>query len=146
MENAYELTCKGISQLVMSGELAISSFLSHHINLKRQTDQHYSPLTGQCYSSVSLRKERKIHPKDRNRRGALAQFWLLFSDVFPPPPGPALCKLCQPGVLFALPEVLTLVLGPSFVLFSQAFPFPVFQPPPFWAPFSYSNYLTVIWV
>ena len=42
------------------------------------------------------------------------------------PPGPALCKLGQPGVLFVLTEVLTLVLGPSFVLFSWAFPFLVF--------------------
>ena len=37
--------------------------------------------------------------------------------------GPVLCKLGQPGVLFVLPEVLTLVLGPSFVSFSLAFPF-----------------------
>ena len=41
-------------------------------------------------------------------------------------PGPVLCKLGQPGVLFVLPEVLTLVLGPSFVVFLQAFPFFVF--------------------
>ena len=46
--------------------------------------------------------------------------------MFFPPPGPALCKLGQPGVLFVLPEVLTPVLRPSFVLFSRAFPFPVF--------------------
>ena len=51
--------------------------------------------------------------------------WLLFLYVFSPP-GPALCKLGWPGMLFVLPEVLTLVLGPSFVLFSQAFPFLVF--------------------
>ena len=38
-------------------------------------------------------------------------------------PGPVLCKLGQPGVLFLLPEVLTPVLGPSFVTFSRAFPF-----------------------
>ena len=31
-----------------------------------------------------------------------------------------------PVMLFVLPEVLTLVLRPSFVLFSQAFPFLVF--------------------
>ena len=37
-------------------------------------------------------------------------------------PGPALCKLGQPGVLFVLPEVLTQVFGPSFVLFLRAFP------------------------
>ena len=42
------------------------------------------------------------------------------------PPGPALCKLGQPGVLFVLLEVLTPVLGPSFVLFLQAFPSLVF--------------------
>ena len=46
--------------------------------------------------------------------------------VFFPPPGPALCKLGEPGVLFVLPEVLTLVLGSSFVLFSWAFPFLIF--------------------
>ena len=38
-------------------------------------------------------------------------------------PGPVLCKLGQPGVLFLLPEVLTPVLRPSFVSFSRAFPF-----------------------
>ena len=46
--------------------------------------------------------------------------WPLFLYVFPPP-GPAPCKLGQPGVLFVLPEVLTPVLGPSFVLFLWAF-------------------------
>ena len=40
---------------------------------------------------------------------------LLLLYVFPPP-GPALCKLGQPRVLFVLPEVLTPVLGPSFDL------------------------------
>ena len=33
-----------------------------------------------------------------------------------PPPGPALCKLGSPGELFVLPEVLILVLRPSFDL------------------------------
>ena len=39
-------------------------------------------------------------------------------------PGPVLCKLGRPRVLFVLPEVLTpvLVLGPAFVLFLPAFP------------------------
>ena len=45
---------------------------------------------------------------------------------FSSPPEPVLCKLGYPGGLFVLPEVLTLVLGPSLVLFSQAFPFFVF--------------------
>ena len=51
--------------------------------------------------------------------------WLLFLYVFPSP-GPALCKLGKPGMLFVLPEVLILVLGPSFVLFLLAFSFSVF--------------------
>ena len=61
--------------------------------------------------------------------------------MFFPPPRPALCKVGQPGV-FVLPEVLTPVLRSSFVLFCQAFPFLVFQPPPFWIPVYCSNYLT----
>ena len=51
--------------------------------------------------------------------------------VFPPPPETALCKLGQPGGLFVLPEVLTPVLRPCFVLFLLAFPFFVFEPLPF---------------
>ena len=74
--------------------------------------------------------------RERERELALAPLLICLSL-----PGPVLCKLGQPGVLFVLPEVLTLVLGPSFVLFSWAFPFLVFQPPPFWTPFSYSTCL-----
>ena len=44
---------------------------------------------------------------------------------------------------FVLPEVLTPVLRPSFVLFSWAFPFLVFYPLPFWTPVSYSSHLTI---
>ena len=54
----------------------------------------------------------------RERELALAPLFICLSL-----PGPVLCKLGQPGVLFVLPEVLTLVLGPSFVSFSRAFPF-----------------------
>ena len=51
---------------------------------------------------------------------------LFICCFFFPPLGPALCKPGQPGVLFVLPEVLTLVLGPSFAQFLLAFPFLVF--------------------
>ena len=65
------------------------------------------------------------HGREREREGerelALAPLFICLSL-----PGPVLCKLGQPGVLFVLPEVLTLVLGPSFVLFSWGFPFLVF--------------------
>ena len=55
---------------------------------------------------------------ERERELALAPLFICLSL-----PGPVLCKLGQPGVLFVLPEVLTLVLGPSFVSFSRAFSF-----------------------
>ena len=63
--------------------------------------------------------EEKSTPAHRRERELL--FFICFSL-----PGPVLCKLGQPGVLFVLPQVLTPVLRPSFVLFSQAFPFQVF--------------------
>ena len=68
---------------------------------------------------------RARRPKRRERERPPA-LWLLFLYVFSPPPGPSLCKLGWPGELFVLPEVLTLVLGPSLVLFLRAFPFLVF--------------------
>ena len=55
---------------------------------------------------------------ERERELALAPLFICFSL-----PGPVLCKLGHPGVLFVSPEVLTPVLGPSFVSFSRAFPF-----------------------
>ena len=64
---------------------------------------------------------RKAPQRSGERELALAP---LFVCLFLP--GPVLCKLGQPGVLFVLPEVFTQVLGPSFVLFSRAFPFSVF--------------------
>ena len=85
-------------------------------------------VTALCYSSVLFRKQRKIHPRGmragrpkrlREKRNPqtpssiLAPLFISFS----PPPEPALCKLGRSAVL---PEVLTLVLGPSFVLFSWA--------------------------
>ena len=57
--------------------------------------------------------------RERQTLGPLAPFFMFF----PPPPGPALCKLGWPGGLFVLPEVLTLVLGPSFIPFSWVFSF-----------------------
>ena len=62
------------------------------------------------------------HERMRETPSALAPHFICFF----PPSGPALCKLGQPGMLFALPEVFTPVLRPSSVLFSWAFPFLVF--------------------
>ena len=65
-----------------------------------------------------LERERE---SERESELALAPLFVCSS-----PPGRGLCKLGQPGVLFVLPEVLTPVLGPTFVLFLWAFPFLVF--------------------
>ena len=112
-------------------------------------------VTAQCYSSILFRRqqenpslrhegtaiqrcEEKSAPARVRGELALAPLFICFSL-----PGPVLCKLGQPGVLFILPEVLTPVLGPS-VPFLQAFPFLVLQPPPFWTPFPCSTYLTLL--
>ena len=90
-------------------------------------------------------------PNQKTRREERERdFWPFGSSpyMFFPPPGPGVCKLDWPGVLFVLPDVLTLVLGPSFFLFSWAFSFLIKRrkgiPSPFWTPFSYSNYLTTL--
>ena len=80
---------------------------------------------------IHLRGVRAWRSKDTRRRVPQArerESELALAPLFIclPLPGPVLCKLGQPGVLFVLPEVLTSVLGPSFVLFSRAFPFLVF--------------------
>ena len=72
-------------------------------------------------TSVQGREEKSAPARGRERELDLAPLFICFSLL-----GPVLCKLGQPGVLFVLLEVLTRVLGPSFVLFSQAFPFLVF--------------------
>ena len=61
--------------------------------------------------------------RERERASFGSSFYMFLFFFLP---GPVLYKLGQPGVLFVLPEVLTPVLGPSFVLFLWAFPFQVF--------------------
>ena len=72
--------------------------------------------------------ERESAHKGESGREQERNLWRFGSSfyIFSPPPGPVLCKSGQPGVLFVPPEVLTQVLGPSFVLFPRAFPFLVF--------------------
>ena len=101
-----------------------------------------------CQPNDATKRDWGSAPAHRRERGREREreraIWLLFLFVFSYPPGPALCKLGQLGVLFLLPEFLTLVLGSSFVLYSWAFPFLVFKKrPPFWTPVSYSNYPTI---
>ena len=98
----------------------------------------------QAKENTSSRREGRLTQKTRREGRQETQFWLFLLCFFSPPPEPALCKLGQPGEVFASTEVLTLVLRPFFLLFSWAFPFFVLQPPPFWTPFSYSNYLKLL--
>ena len=114
--------------------------LSFIQKIKENTSlRHEGMLTQKTRRGERERERARLRESTRKRPPPL---WLLFLYIFFSPPGPALCKLGQPGVLLVLPEVLTLALGPPFVLFLWAFPFRVFQPLPFWTPFSYSNYLT----
>ena len=105
----------------MLGEFVMSLVLSHHSkNLKLQMNQCYSSvLLGKTNNSIPWRSDHGLTQKMK-RREAPAQFWPLFLHVLCPPSEPALCKLGYPGGLFVLPEVLTPVLGPSFVLVTQA--------------------------
>ena len=131
------------------GECVISLVLSHHNKIwsdgpaLQPWDRPCRSSLGQisvtalCYSSVLFRKYRNIYPwgvracqpkrceekKERERKRARhLALWLLLSHVSSSP-GPALCDSGWPGVLFVLPVVLILVLGPSLVLFLWAFPF-----------------------
>ena len=61
---------------------------------------------------IQRREEKSAPACGRERELALAPLFICFSL-----PGPVLCKLGQPGVLFVLPQVRTPVLGPSFILF-----------------------------
>lgn len=123
----------------------------------------YSSQTNQCYSSVlqlyfiqkiagkSIHEARgHAHPKTRReeswgehqRTGERPPRTFGSSPhVSFPPPGPALCKRgSQQCCLLRLRSSLRSSDLP--LLFLLASPFLVFQPPPFWAPLSYSNYLT----
>ena len=139
--------------------VCLRSWTDHVIAL-RQISVTYSSMLQPATALFYLEDSKRIHPQvqghgdpktwreesggvqQRVGRGVGERAGFGSSFMFLPPPGPALRKLGQPGALFVLPEVLTQVLGPSFVLFLRAFPFLVFKPPPFRTPFSYSNYLT----
>ena len=84
------------------------------------------PVLQLIYNSVLFGKQRKIHPRDVRASQPKRKEGLNFASSFD-----MLCllTLSLPYViwasqgLFLLPEVLTLVLGLSFVLFLQASPF-----------------------
>ena len=63
-------------------------------------------------TSTQRYKEKSAPSRGREKR-TLAPLFICVSV-----PGPVLCKLGQPGVLFLLPEVLTQVLGPRTFLCS----------------------------
>ena len=76
-----------------------------------------------AHRSKDMRRRAPQHAGERERERELALGPLFICLSLP---GPVLCKLGHPGVLFVSPEVLTPVLGPSYVLYSRAFPFLVF--------------------
>ena len=75
------------------------------------------------------RRKEKSAPALRGKRERKRplSLWFLFLYVFSSPLGLPYVNWGRSGVeLFVLTEVLTPVLGPSFVLFLRAFPFLVF--------------------
>ena len=111
---------------------ALGCWIDHVIALRSRKDHVIALRQISVTALFYLKDSRKIHlrgvrarlSKDAKRRApqragererelALAPLFICLSL-----PGPVLCKLGQPGVLFVLLEVPTLVLGPSFVLFS----------------------------
>ena len=119
---------------------AFGSWTDRVIALRSQMDHVIALKQISVTALFYLEDSRKIHlrgvrarwSKDAKRRapqsmgGRERELSLVPLFICFPLPGPVLCKLGQPGVLFVLPEVLTPVLRPSFVLFSWAFPFLVF--------------------
>ena len=115
---------------------ALRSWIDRVIALRSRKDHVIALRQISVTALFYLKDSRKIHlwgvrarlSKDAKRRApqragererelALAPLFMCLSLS-----GPVLCKLGQPGVLFVLPEVLTPVLGLSFVLFSRLFP------------------------
>ena len=60
-------------------------------------------------------------PTQKRKKREPWPFGSSFSMFFPPP-GPALCKVGWPGVLFVPPEVLTLALDLPLFYFHGLFP------------------------
>ena len=80
----------------------------------------------ECVGEGETEREREkermhVGERERDRTRFGSSFYKYFL-----PPGLPCANWAQPGVLFVLPEVFTLVLGPSFVLFLGAFPLLVF--------------------
>ena len=89
-----------MSQMPLLGECVISLVLSHcNKNLKPWTDQCYcSVLLGKTKASTHLRSEGG--PTQKILREASGSNLAPLFKCFFSSPGPALCKLGQPGVLF----------------------------------------------
>ena len=117
---------------------ALGSWTDRVIPLRSWTDHVIALRQISVTALFYLEDSRKIHPRgvrachpktwreespsaqERGKERALAPLFVCFFPLG------LLCKLGQPGALFVLPEVLTPVLRPSFVVFSRAFPFQVF--------------------
>ena len=88
---------------------------------------HLRGVSARRFKEAKRRAPQRAGQRERERARAgwgqlaLAPLFICFSL-----PGPVLCKLGQPGVFFVLPVALTLVLGPSFVLFLWAFLFLIY--------------------
>ena len=96
----------------------------------------------QAKDSTPSRHKGRLTPKERPQSVLASSFYMFVSS--PTLSLPYANWASQEGGMFVSPEVLIPVCGFSFILFLLAFPLFVFKPPPFWTPFSYSNYLTYL--
>ena len=108
-------------------------------------DQCYSFVTAQSFTqqakeSTPSRREGTPTPKERPQSSWLPSFIHLSPPCWA---CPMQIRLAKTECLFPLKFSLQ---SASFLLFHFCglFPFFVFKPPPFWTPFSFSNYLTII--
>ena len=104
----------------------LGSLSRHNKDLKRRTlkpsARHSSwVLDKPCYSSILFRRQQESERERKERTHAGERvperaLWLLLLYVFFLHLGLPYANWAQPGVLFVLPEVFTLVLGPPFDL------------------------------
>ena len=131
--------------IILLGEFVISSVMSH-------CSKSMKWLADGCDSSILFGKQRKTHPwglragspkRGEEKRGLRLNFGSFFTCFF-------LLPLSLPYVNWASQEAVCFTWGPhsspqTFLCsIFTGFSLFVFWSAPFWTPFSYSNYLTIL--
>ena len=109
-------------------------------------DRCYSSVTAQFYlankNSIPSRHKGGLTPKERPQSILASSFYMFVSS--PASSLPCTNWASKKGVCFFHLKFSLQSMDLLLLHFCRLFSFFVLQPPPFWTPFSYSNYLTVI--